>query len=230
MSDELTRSHVEHGRPTIVVFDVGEVLLDETRVWATWAEIIGVSPLTFGAVLGAAIAQGEDWPSVFPHLAPNVDWQEHEDEHERRYEGFREDDLYADVRPSLQALVDAGVKVVIAGNQPARRKAQLEALDLPCAWVATSEDLGAEKPSTEFWDELLDRLDVDNPQAVLYVGDRVDNDIEPAASHGFRTCWLQRGPWGQLQDLPDGLEPDLILEGLAELPMLLADWDDEESS
>ena len=41
--------------PAVVVFDVGEVLIDETRVWAIWAGLLGVSPLTFAAVLGAAI-------------------------------------------------------------------------------------------------------------------------------------------------------------------------------
>jgi hypothetical protein len=39
-------------------------------------------------------------------------------------------------------------------------------------------------------------------------------------------CWLVRGPWGQLQELPEeaGIEPDLVLEGLGELPELLATW------
>jgi hypothetical protein len=37
-------------------------------------------------------------------------------------------------------------------------------------------------------------------------------------------CWVRRGPWGQLQDLPDGVEADLALEGLGELPELLAAW------
>ncbi len=213
--------------PRAVVFDVGEVLLDETRVWATWAELVGVSPLTFASVLGAAIVQGEDWPAVFPHLAPNVDWQLLEEEHERRYGGFAEGDLYDDVRPCLADLRDQGRVVAIAGNQPQRRRAQLEALDLPCDWILTSDDLGVEKPAPGFFAEVLDRLDLP-PEQVLYVGDRPDNDVEPAAAAGLRTCWLQRGPWGVLQDLAEGCEPDLVLEGLAELPLLLAGWDDED--
>jgi FMN hydrolase / 5-amino-6-(5-phospho-D-ribitylamino)uracil phosphatase len=48
--------------------------------------------------------------------------------------------------------------------------------------------------------------------------------VVPAADAGWRTCWLRRGPWGQLQDLPDGLEPDIVLEGLGELPLLLGEW------
>jgi HAD superfamily hydrolase (TIGR01549 family) len=213
--------------PLAVVFDVGEVLIDETRVWSTWAQMVGVSPLTFAAVLGAAIVQGEDWPAVFPHVAPNVARQDLEDEHERQYGGFQEQDLYADVRPCFQALRQLDVRIIIAGNQPARRRAQLEALDLGVDALATSDDLGVEKPSSGFW-EAVAKLCGDIPLArILYVGDRVDNDVEPAAEAGLLTCWLQRGPWGQLQDLPDGLQPDLMLEGLGELPQIIANWAQE---
>jgi HAD superfamily hydrolase (TIGR01549 family) len=210
--------------PRIVVFDVGEVLIDETRVWAVWAELLGVSPLTFAAVLGAAIVQGEDHEIVFPTIAPNVDWRDFEDEHERRYGGFRESDLHADVRPCLTELRDLGFRVVIAGNQPVRRQTQLEALELPCDDLVTSEELGAEKPDVEFFLRLLRRCQVTDPSELLYVGDRTDNDVVPAAAVGLRTCWLTRGPWGHLQELPDEVEPDLVLEGLGELPLLLSGW------
>lgn len=212
--------------PRIVVFDVGEVLIDETRVWSVWAELLGVTPLTFAAVLGAAIVQGEDHEVVFPAIAPNVDWHDFEDEHERRYGGFRDEDLHPDVRSCLAELRSLGFTVVVAGNQPARRQAQLAALELPCDDLVTSEELGAEKPDPAFFARLLSRCDVTDPAEVLYVGDRTDNDIVPAHDAGLRTCWLTRGPWGQLQDLPDDVEPDLVLEGLGELPLLLSGWRD----
>ena len=126
--------------PRIVAFDVGEVLIDESRVWSVWAGILGVSPLTFAAVLGAAIVQGEDHRVVFPHLAPNVEWHRFEDEHERRYGGFQEQDLYPDARPCLAELASLGFRLVVVGNQPARRAAQLRALDLPHDVLATSEE------------------------------------------------------------------------------------------
>lgn len=225
--------------PRTVVFDVGEVLVDETRVWATWADIVGVSPLTFAAVLGAAIVQGLDYADAFDELAPNLEWRSFEDEHERRYGGFRHEDLYPDVRGCLADLRDHGFGVVIAGNQPARRTAQLQALDLPADAIATSDDLGAHKPDPAFHAAVLDLAGVADPADVLYVGDRVDNDVLPAAAFGMRTCWLRRGPWGRLQDLPPESDPattappDLVLEGLGELPTLLATWaepDDRQDS
>jgi len=209
--------------PDVVVLDVGEIIIDETRVWSVWAELLGVSPGTLMAVLGAAVSQGGDHHDAFPHVAPNVDWSALEDEHEARYGGFRADDVYADVVPSLTALRSHGWRVVLAGNQPERRTAQLRALALPVDDVVVSDELGAEKPDAAFFTALLARLGVE-AHRVLYVGDRVDNDVLPAAAAGMAVCWLTRGPWGQLQELPEDVEPDLVLEGLGELPELLAVW------
>lgn len=210
--------------PDVVVLDVGEVIIDESRVWTVWADLLGVSPGTLMAVLGAAVSQGGDHTDAFPHVAPNVDWAALEDVHEQRYGGFRADDVYADVDGALTALRTSGVRVVLAGNQPERRTAQLRALDLPVDDVVTSDELGAEKPDEAFFAAVLARVGVDDPARVLYVGDRVDNDVLPALEAGMATCWLTRGPWGQLQELPEDVAPDLVLEGLGELPELLATW------
>ena len=210
--------------PSVIGFDVGEVLIDETRVWAVWAGVLGISPLTFAAVLGAAIVQGQDYEAVFPHVAPNVDWRDFVHEHERRYGGFTLEDVYPDVRLCLAELGELGFKVVIAGNQPARRTPQLRALDLPHDVLVTSAELGVEKPDPAFFEAVLREAEVDSPQDMLYVGDRVDYDIVPATALGLRTCWLRRGPWGYLQALPEGVVPDLSLEGLGELPLLLSQW------
>jgi HAD superfamily hydrolase (TIGR01509 family) len=217
----------DRAAPRVVVLDIGEVLIDETRVWTVWAELLGVSPGTLMAVLGAAVVQGGDHRDVFPHVAPNVDWPSLEADHEARYGGFVPADLYADVVPALTELQAQGRRVVLAGNQPARRSAQLAALALPVDDIVTSDELGAEKPEPAFFTAVLARLGMTDPAAVLYVGDRVDNDVLPAAEAGMATCWVTRGPWGQLQEMPDDTEPDLVLEGLAELPLLLAAWDEE---
>jgi FMN phosphatase YigB (HAD superfamily) len=210
--------------PEVVVFDIGEVLIDETRVWACWADILGVSRLEFAAVLGAAIAQGQDHEAVFEHVAPNVEWEAFIEEHERRYGGFQPTDLYPDVTLCLSELQELGFRVLLVGNQPARRHAQLAALELAVDGIATSDELGAEKPATPFFESVLRLAETSDPTDVLYVGDRVDNDILPAMDFGMSTCWIRRGPWGVLQELPDGAEPELVLDGLGELPLLLSQW------
>lgn len=210
--------------PQVVAFDVGEVLIDETRVWSCWADVLGVSHLTFAAVLGAAIAQGSDHREVFAHVAPNVDWEAFVEEHERRYEGFLPGDLYPDAMLCLSELRELGFRVVVAGNQPTQRRQQLESLGLPADVVATSDELGVVKPDTAFFGEVLKLADTTDPGDVLYVGDRVDNDVLPALDYGMHACWLRRGPWGVLQELPEGAEPDFVLDGLGELPLLMEHW------
>jgi FMN phosphatase YigB (HAD superfamily) len=210
--------------PAIVAFDIGEVLIDESRVWSCWADVLGVTPLTFAAVLGAAISQGADYPDVFAHVAPNVDWRAFTEEHERRYGGFQPGDIYADAMLCLSELRDLGFRVLVVGNQPERRREQLESLGLPADLVATSEGLGVAKPDPAFFARLLELADTTDPTDVLYVGDRVDNDVLPALAHGMHACWLRRGPYGALQELPEDAEPDFVLEGLGELPLLMEQW------
>jgi FMN phosphatase YigB (HAD superfamily) len=55
---------------------------------------------------------------------------------------------------------------------------------------------------------------------VAYVGDRVDNDVLPAAAAGLLAVHVRRGPWGRLQATPP--EAALVLDDLASLPEALA--------
>jgi len=62
-----------------VVFDLGETLVDETRVWGEWADALGIPRLTFFAVLGSTIAAGDQphtavFPIFRPDLASNLTW------------------------------------------------------------------------------------------------------------------------------------------------------------
>jgi FMN phosphatase YigB (HAD superfamily) len=54
------------------------------------------------------------------------------------------------------------------------------------------------KPDPAFFARIASELDLP-PAAVAYVGDRVDNDVEPAARAGMRAIWIRRGPWAWIQ-------------------------------
>ena len=43
-----------------VVFDVGETLVDETRMWTDLAQRLGLPPFTLCALVGALISVGKD--------------------------------------------------------------------------------------------------------------------------------------------------------------------------
>lgn len=180
-----------------VWFDVGETLIDESREYGTWADWLGVPRHTFSAMFGAVIARGGDYRDVFQHFRPGFDLEK---ERQARLDaGLGEflngNDLYPDARPCLRALRAAGYFVGVAGNQTARAGRFLRELNLPCDMLATSDEWGAAKPDTAFFDKLV-AVSGHDRQEIAYVGDRLDNDIAPAAHAGLFTIWVRRGPWG----------------------------------
>jgi HAD superfamily hydrolase (TIGR01549 family) len=203
--------------------DVGEVLVDETREYGTWADWLGVPRHTFSAAFGAVIASGRDYRETFQVFRPGFDLAR---ERERRAEAgqpewFGEDDLYADVRPCLAALQQAGLQVGVAGNQTARAEQILRDLKLPIDALGTSDSWGAEKPSTAFFERLVAEAGVP-PERILYLGDRIDNDVLPAQKVGLQTALIQRGPWGTLlRDEEVESRCLFVLKGLSDLPELI---------
>jgi HAD superfamily hydrolase (TIGR01549 family) len=184
-----------------VCLDVGETLIDETRVWSIWADLLGVPRLTFMAAFGAAVANGGQYNGVFDVLEV-PDWRTHLPEIERRYGGFQTEDLYPDALPALEALREAEYRTAIVANQPRSRTAELRALGVDAEVVAMSEELGVSKPDPAFFRRALELMGDPEPGNVAYVGDRLDNDVIPSAAAGMRAIWLRRGPWGVIHREP----------------------------
>ena len=209
-----------------VVFDVGECLVNETTEYGTWADWLGVPRHTFHAVFGAVIAQGRDYRETFQEFRPGFDLDQ---ERERRAEAgfpehFGEADLYPDVREALAALRAAGLWLGLAGNQTVRAGGILRELfsgdvDL----IGTSDD--ASKPDPEFFRRVAEVTPFANDE-ILYVGDRVDNDLLPASTAGMRTALIRRGPWAMIQwRTPDAEKlPTFRIESLRELPGRIEDF------
>ncbi|MFJ4633383.1 HAD family hydrolase [Streptomyces sp. NPDC088847] len=211
-----------------VVFDVGECLVDETREYDTWADWLAVPRHTFHAMFGAVIAQERDYREVFQEFRPGFDL--HEEREKRAAAGkpetFTERDLYEDVRPALAQLRADGLWLGIAGNQTIRagkilRELFTDEVDL----IGTSDDWGASKPDLEFFRRVSEVVPFAN-EDILYVGDRVDNDLRPAVSVGMRTTLVHRGPWATIQWWNDEAKrlPTFRVESLLELPGLIASF------
>lgn len=197
-----------------VCFDVGETLIDETRVWSTWADLLGVPRFTFMAALGAVIARGQDHRVAF-ELVGRPDWTDLYGDFRAAYIGFRREDLYPDAVPSIDALRALGYRIAIIANQPAERSAELRALGIEPEVMAMSAELGVQKPAIDFYMRALELMAAE-PSNVAYVGDRLDNDVLPSAAAGMRTVWLRRGPWGVIPT--DGAPPAvLVIDSLTEL-------------
>jgi HAD superfamily hydrolase (TIGR01509 family) len=187
----------------VVVFDIGETLVDETNMWTRVAAAGGVTPFTLMAGLGATIALDRDHNDVWELLGidqPPGTWAL--------------DDWYPDALPCIERLRAAGYRVCASGNTPAFVEQDLRTqFDA----VGSSESWGVHKPDPAFFGRVAELAGVE-PGKIAYVGDRVDNDVGPAIRAGMVGVHIRRGPWGHLRQPPPGA---IRIASLDELPAAL---------
>jgi HAD superfamily hydrolase (TIGR01509 family) len=187
-----------------VFFDVGETLVDETRMWGEIADGVGVPRFTFFGILGGLAARGEPHSRVYELLGV---------EHPAST-GFRPEDVYPDVPACLAELRAAGFLLGAVGNTGAEVEAMLaDLVDV----VGSSARWGVEKPAPEFFARVVAEAGC-TPNETAYVGDRVDNDVVPALAAGLVAVHVRRGPWGYLHEPPSEA---IRISSLAELPTAL---------
>lgn len=202
----------------VYAFDVGETLVDESRLWLRYAHHVGVPPLTFIGVLGAYVAEGRDYRDVFAHFdvdfdrfEANLTWRD------RPEDGILPEDFYPDALPTLEALRSAGHRVLIAGNQSKRTTLALDSLRLPVDKIRCGEQWGAKKPTHRFFRRLIREAGVDAGD-IIYIGDRVDHDVLPALEAGVRAVLVRRGPWGHIHSAwPDAARANAVIGSLRAL-------------
>jgi FMN phosphatase YigB (HAD superfamily) len=153
---------------SVVVFDVGETLVDELTTYERW-EAEGVTTFV-----------------------------------------FVEQDLHADALSCLGALRARGLRLGAAGNMYAHHE---DFLRPHMDFVGSSERWGVEKPDAAFFAYIVEEAGVP-PEEIVYVGDRVDNDVLPALAAGLHAVRIRRGAHAEV-DSPDGV---ITIGSLEELP------------
>jgi FMN phosphatase YigB (HAD superfamily) len=157
---------------SVVVFDVGETLVDELATYERW-EAEGATEFVFA-----------------------------------------ERDLHPDALPCLTALRASGLRLGAAGNMYAVHE---EFLSPHVDFVGSSERWGVEKPDLGFFAHAVGEAHAPAEQ-ILYVGDRVDNDMLPALAAGLHAVRIRRGAHAQVES-PPGV---VTIGSLDELPEALA--------
>lgn len=196
-----------------IVFDVGETLVDESKAWVSQATAAGVPVFTFIALFGSLIERAEDHRKIWGELGIPPPKSSPE---------ITRADLYPDVLPCIESARAAGFSIGIAGNQPAGAAEQLADAGLAADFIASSAQWGVNKPSEKFFERVVDETGVE-ASSILYVGDRLDNDILPARSMGMQTAFLLRGPWGHVHARwPEAQLADFRVDSLAALTELWA--------
>lgn len=196
-----------------VVFDVGETLVDEEQWWRELSMRVGLQPHVVWAALGVTVERGEEHDALWGHLGMEkpVRWWEDIT--------YSLDDLYPDALDCLARVRALGLRVGIVGNQTEAMERWARESRLPADVIASSASLGVRKPDPAFFERVVELAGFERNQ-VAYVGDRVDNDVLPAAAAGLVAVHVRRGPWGRLQRTPP--EATLGLDDLAALPEALA--------
>jgi FMN phosphatase YigB (HAD superfamily) len=195
-----------------VFFDVGETLVDEERYWREVAREVGLCPHVIWAALGVTIARGEEHFGLWRRLGI-----ERPDAWDRIV--YAHDDLYPDAVACLESVRAMGLLVGLAGNQNVALEDWARTAGLPVDIVTGSASLGARKPDPAFFAGIVEASGCAAAE-VAYVGDRVDNDVVPAAAAGLVAIHVRRGPWGRLQTTPP--QAALVVDDLASLPEALA--------
>lgn len=209
---------------TAVFFDVGSTLVDETRMFTDWADTLGVPHMEFHAALGATIQAGEPHRRVFEMVAPDADLAAIRAQRKAAGKEFRIEarDLYPDALACLAECRAAGLFVGVAGNQPLQAEAALAQCGVAVDVLAASDRWGVAKPDPRFF-TLVAEACGRPPGEIAYVGDRVDNDVLPAAAAGMLPVLLERGPWGVIHAAWQGAaQAGLRIRSLSGLPALLS--------
>jgi FMN phosphatase YigB (HAD superfamily) len=183
------------------VFDAGETLVDETGVWERAADLAGFPRFTVMGILGGLITRGERHSRVWELLGV-----------ETPHADFEPGDFYPDALPCLTGLRSLGLRVGVVGNTPASFE---DVIRGHVDFAGSSTRWGVEKPAPGFFERLVAEAGF-APGEVAYVGDRVDNDVEPALALGLVAVHIRRGPWGYLHEPPEAAIRIHSLDELAE--------------
>lgn len=202
-------------------FDVGETLASEERWLGSWADWLQVPRATFFAALGALIEARRPHQEIFALLRPGIDLEAEREKRRARgiSDHFIAEDLYPDALPALRWAKQAGHRIGISGNNTASTEAFARGLGL-ADLVGSSQRWGVAKPDPAFFQRLIAEAGC-APADIVYIGDRIDNDVLPALAAELRAIHIARGPWGVVQARWPEAQAVRRIVSLAELPALL---------
>jgi putative hydrolase of the HAD superfamily len=102
--------------------------------------------------------------------------------------------VFPEVRPTLHALHERGVRLGIISNWDSRLRRILSGLGLEEEFetIVVSCEVGAEKPAAAIFARALENLGLDEPSQALHVGDDARSDYEGARAAGIEPVLLVR--------------------------------------
>jgi 2-haloacid dehalogenase len=213
-------------RPKVLFFDVNETLLDLNSMQASVAKALGgrsdLLPLWFTTMLQYTLVDtvggqyhdlGAVGAATLTMVARNHGIKLSEDEARKAIEPIRSLPPHTDVPPALEALQDAGFRMVTLTNSSrAIVDAQIANAGLKNRFEAllSIEDARRFKPHVQVYRWAAQKMDVGAQDCMLIAAHGWD--IAGALNAGWRAAFLSR-PGAQLYPLappPEIAEPDLM--------------------
>ena len=222
--------------PPVVLFDIGECLLNTDREQAAlaaahrevlanngfrldaqeYADLDRRMILTFVPSPMHAITWHFAKPDVLLFNAMTSEIRSHYPE--IRKHSFS---LYDGVKELLSDLSGSHT-LALAANAPGSIRDKLDQCGVLqyFSFTSVSGDLGVKKPDPRFFEAILEDVGVTPGDAIL-VGDRLDNDMMPAKRMGIATIWVRRGRYAVLEPrVPDEI-PDATVADVTEVAAAL---------
>ncbi len=211
-----------------ITFDVGGTLIEPWpsvgHVYARIAAASGVQGLSaellnqrFGEAWRSLTAfhyTQDEWANLVDRVFHGLTAQPpRETFFGKLYSAFGQKDawkVFNDVLPALDNLASRGLKLGVVSNWDDRLQPLLQALKLHSYFdaVIVSCEVGFCKPSSVIFEQAAAKLALP-PEAILHVGDDLQNDVEGARDAGLRALELRRleAPRaGQIQSLLELLD------------------------
>jgi len=169
-------------------FDIGSTLIDETECYDhRIRDAIAGTDITFDEFNEKRISFAKqnlkgDIEAIEYYGLTKTPWNH---EYEKPYD---------DAEAVLKALSEKGYHIGIIANQSAGTEKRLKNWGLMkyIELVIASAEEGVAKPDVEIFLRALNRADC-SPENSVMIGDRIDNDIEPANRLGMKTIWVKQG-------------------------------------
>ena len=106
----------------------------------------------------------------------------------------------------LLAAVTNGTKIA------QEKKLRLSGLDKLFDHIFISENIGYEKPNTEFFEQVFKALGITDKSEALIIGDSLTSDIKGGYNSGIDTCWFNPSHSPNSLNLPITYEIDNLIK------------------
>ena len=218
---------------TTILFDIGSTILYEEDIYSALLEKekeilnqygYAISERDYIRIIEECVLSGES------NLIRSVAWRYTKPDKEMCERIIRQTRSYTDElikiypRKLMQgidkvlAILSEKYTLSLAGNASTAIKNDLKNLNVLHFFSCTdvSDDIKISKPSVDFFKHYLTKLNV-NSDEVIFIGDRLDNDIIPAKSLGIKTIWYKNGFYKIMQPLSQNEMPDAVVENSFEI-------------